>query len=209
MELQKPVRVGLNFRSFWGNQNAIKGKRNNCTSFLRRFIVSLTNSSISLTKLLTIAILKIHRILATTATFALSFLQHTKVKIQFKNFFSFAKIKLGSVGVVAVCVLSKLKSVTFLQKAINEQRHATWSKSPYYNRFFYYDPIKQDRKPSAILLNRQIFYLMTTLRTTISGILLKLGPIRPFWKLFRCEKYFQSQPAHMGVGPHPIFQLTV
>ena len=57
--------------------------------------------------------------------------------------------------------------------------------------------------------NRRIFYLMTTLRTTISGILLKLGPMWPFWKLFRCEKYFQSQPAHMGVGPHPIFQLTV
>ena len=59
------------------------------------------------------------------------------------------------------------------------------------------------------VFNRQIFYLMTMLGTTISGILLKLGPMRPFWKLFRCEKYFQSQPAHMGVGPHPIFQLTV
>ena len=58
-------------------------------------------------------------------------------------------------------------------------------------------------------INRQIFYLMTTLRTTISGIFSKLGPMWPLWKLFRCEKYFQSQPAHMGVGPHPIFQLTV
>ena len=58
-------------------------------------------------------------------------------------------------------------------------------------------------------INRQIFYLMQTLRTTISGILSKLGPMWPFGKLFRCEKYFQSQPANMGVGPHPIFQLTV
>ena len=58
-------------------------------------------------------------------------------------------------------------------------------------------------------INRQIFYLITTLCATISGILLKLGPMRPFWKLFKCEKYFQSQPAHMGVGSHPIFQLTV
>ena len=49
---------------------------------------------------------------------------------------------------------------------------------------------------------------MTTLRTTISRILSKLGPMWPFWKLFRCEKYFQSQPAHMGVGLHPIFQLS-
>ena len=57
--------------------------------------------------------------------------------------------------------------------------------------------------------NRQIFYLMTMLRTTIFGILPKLGPMRPFWKLFRCEKYFGSQSAHMGVGPHPIFQLTL
>ena len=58
-------------------------------------------------------------------------------------------------------------------------------------------------------INRQIFYLMQTLRTTISGILSKLGPMGPFGKIFRCEKYFQSQPANMGVGPHPIFQLTV
>ena len=57
--------------------------------------------------------------------------------------------------------------------------------------------------------NRQIFYLMQTLRTTISGILSKIGPMGPFGKLLRCEKYFESQPAHMGVGPHPIFQLTV
>ena len=58
-------------------------------------------------------------------------------------------------------------------------------------------------------INRQIFYLMQMLRTTISGILSKLGPMGPFGKIFRCEKYFQSQPANMGVGPHPIFQLTV
>ena len=43
--------------------------------------------------------------------------------------------------------------------------------------------------------NREIFYLI---KTTISGSLSKLGPMRPFWKLCcKSEKYLVSQAAHI------------
>ena len=57
-------------------------------------------------------------------------------------------------------------------------------------------------------INRHIFLVIRTGGTSISGILPKLGPMRLFWELVRCEKYFGSGPAHMGVAPHPRFQLT-
>ena len=60
----------------------------------------------------------------------------------------------------------------------------------------------------AFYFNRHIFQVLRTGGTSISGILPKLGPMRLFWELVRCEKYFGSGPAHMGVAPHPRFQLT-
>ena len=52
--------------------------------------------------------------------------------------------------------------------------------------------------------NRHIFQVLRTGGTSISGILPKLGPMRLFWELLRCEIYFVSGPSHMGVVPHPM-----
>ena len=57
-------------------------------------------------------------------------------------------------------------------------------------------------------VNRQIFQVIRTGGTSKSGILPKLCHMSCFWELVRCEKYFGSQPAHRGVGPHPKFQPT-
>ena len=58
------------------------------------------------------------------------------------------------------------------------------------------------------VFNRQIFQVLRTGGTSKSGILSKLCHMRCFWELVRCEKYFGSHPAPMGVGPHPKFQPT-
>ena len=68
--------------------------------------------------------------------------------------------------------------------------------------------LKGGKREEVVFLNRQIFQVIRTAGRTISGILLKLDPMGPFWEIVNCASYFGSQLAHMGVEPHPRFQCT-